>query len=447
MNVPAGVYCIEILQDCCTFSDCIEIKNCTLDATATVTQPATGASNGSVLLTMTNGTEPYQIQWSTGATSNPLTGLAPGTYSVTVQDAYHCSVVKSATLLACPAIQVSVNAIPHKPTSCDQLDGYIQVLSAPGATGGLTPYSFQWEDAEGNWLTNGPVNLGPGNYCIIATDARGCTGSLCFDLRPDHYPDITPFIYPACEAGNGLLGIFAYDPELGSYDFSWEDGTGDYDTEYSERSGLAAGTYCLTITSTVTSCISEHCFEVPLVEVTSPLHVASSYATPCPAQKNGGINLTTTGGVPPYSFSWSGILSTQEDLNNIGAGTYSVTVTDYCGSSIENTFSLQPIEFTVLQALPGCKGQGQVQAAVTGGTPPYIYKWNNGTESALINNLGSGTYCVTVTDARGCMINSCIQLQNKEAFFEALVKPCAGINGSGSVTYKISNPLKEDVTV
>ena len=151
-HVSAGVYCVEIKLDCCSFYDCVEVKDCSLSLTPAISQPASGTSNGSIALSMNNGTEPYQILWSNGATTNSIHGLAPGVYSVTVQDANHCMAIQSFTMLACPVIQVSAYPILGTPTSCQAEDGYIKMLSAPSASGGLSPYIFHWEDLSGNLL-------------------------------------------------------------------------------------------------------------------------------------------------------------------------------------------------------------------------------------------------------------------------------------------------------
>lgn len=446
VNVPAGVYCIEIKIDCCTFSDCIEVKNCTLSLAPTIKQPTPGATDGSILLTINNGIEPYQIKWNTGASTSTISGLAPGNYSVTVEDAFHCTTIRTLTLVSCPVIQVSVTPILIPPLTCDGTDGQIKVQSNPSASGGLAPYTYHWEDSKGNSLV-ALTNLSQGNYCLIATDANGCTGSKCFDLRPIHFPQLDLYILPSCtNTEHGSLGVFANDPEGGSYDFIWENGSEDYDTYYSELTNLSSGSYCVTIISTVASCITEQCLEVPTIEPDSPLQVTSSFTVPCPGANNGNINLTTTGGIPPYFYSWSGISNLNEDQSAIGAGTYAVTVTDYCGSSVVKNFVLDPLGINVIQALPGCQGYGQIQASVTGGTLPYSYVWSNGVTNSTITTLNSGNYCITVSDANSCTISSCIQLQNKDVTPGLLVKPCEGYD-DGSVTYNIFNPLNDVVTV
>ncbi len=448
LNVPAGLYCVEIKQECCSYFDCIEVKDCNLTVTATITQPAPASANGSVSLRMNNGTAPYQIQWNTGATSNPLSGLAPGNYQVIVEDAYRCLASKGVTLLSCPVIQVSANVILKTPSACDTTDGQIKVLSN-GATGGVVPYAYYWEDEQGNILPAAPANVGPGRYCLIAMDANGCTGSKCYDLHPDHFPEISTTIKPACANANGLINVAAADPNIGNYDFIWEDGSGDYNTITSERTNLAAGTYCISITSTVTGCEIVRCYDVPLQAPDLPLELATTSVNPCPDTKNGSIDLNITGGISPFFIYWNGstLAPYNEDQSGIGAGDYTVVVTDYCGTSVVKNVVLKALEIKFLKAVPGCLNNGEMQVSAAYGTLPYAYKWSTGSENPIVSNLPTNNYCVTVTDARNCKVTDCMYLQNAEVVELSSVRPCTGVSESGSVTYKIFNPLNEMVTI
>ncbi len=128
----------------------------------------------------------------------------------------------------------------------------------------------------------------------------------------------------------------------------------------------------------------------------------------CFGEATGSIDITVTGGVPPYTFLWSNGATTQ-DLNNIPAGTYSVTVSDSIGNlaTLLDTIIEQPDELIInTQNIDNvlCYGEstGAIDIAVTGGTPPYTYSWNNGATTEDLNNIPAGTYTVMVTDANGC---------------------------------------------
>ena len=127
----------------------------------------------------------------------------------------------------------------------------------------------------------------------------------------------------------------------------------------------------------------------------------------CNGLSDGSISLTPTGGVSPYTYLWSNGTTTAS-VNNLLSGNYNVTVTDAVGcSEILNNITI--IEPSILQSSYlftdiTCNGfsDGSISITPTGGVSPYTYLWSNGATTGLINNLLSGSYNVTVTDAVGC---------------------------------------------
>jgi hypothetical protein len=124
----------------------------------------------------------------------------------------------------------------------------------------------------------------------------------------------------------------------------------------------------------------------------------------CQGDSDGAIDLSTGSVIFPISVLWS-TGDTTEDISGLGAGSYSVTVSD--GSVWTSTFYLpEPdsitvnIEFTDI-SLPGLN-DGVMEAVVSGGTPPYSYLWNNGETVSSIDNLGAGYYFLSITDSAGC---------------------------------------------
>ena len=178
-EVRAGLYCVEIKYECCAFYDCIEVPECALNVVASATYSSSFAPTGSATLTIGNGMEPYQVHWDNGATTAEVTGLAAGNYAFTVTDAYHCGVATgSATVPACTGVQLDVDAVVL--SACHGENGNIQ-LNRLNATGGVAPYTYYWTDDTGEPLDE-PTDIAPGIYCLIATDANGCTGIKCFNV-------------------------------------------------------------------------------------------------------------------------------------------------------------------------------------------------------------------------------------------------------------------------
>jgi len=133
----------------------------------------------------------------------------------------------------------------------------------------------------------------------------------------------------------------------------------------------------------------------------------------CHGELKGAIDITVTQGNCPLIFQWQGPLSYQkyytEDLNNVYAGTYSVTITDAKGSTKAMTFTITEPEFllfgNVSSVPPDCHGNlGELTIEGTGGVPPYNFIWSNGVQGPTQSDIPfpGTTYTVTVTDANSC---------------------------------------------
>jgi hypothetical protein len=128
----------------------------------------------------------------------------------------------------------------------------------------------------------------------------------------------------------------------------------------------------------------------------------------CFGAKTGSIDLTVVNGTAPLTFAWSNGAAT-EDISELVAGTYSVTVTDahQCVASVKDIIVMQPsaaitatslvTDITIFGA-----NDGAIDVTVNGGTPAYSYLWNNGAITQDLSNLGPGPYWVSITDANGC---------------------------------------------
>lgn len=453
-NLLPGWYCYEakLEQECCYISNCVEVGACGMVVSAIPHHPTyIGATDGSISLEVSEGGEPLAYIWNNGSTNLDLQNLGIGTYTVTVSDIYHCSAVSSISLIDCPAITVDANAIALMPSACDATDGNIN-LNTNSANGGVTPYSFHWEDDNGVVVNSGAndlTNLGPGIYCLVVVDAAGCTGSKCFNLIPDHYPILEETILPSCENQfNGSINVVAHSQQPGFYTFSWEDGSEDSGDIYSWREGLSSGTYCVTITSEENLCSLTRCYDVPTVLPDEPLMEAHNITNPCPETDNGTINLVISGGVEPYSFDWSDLPGSLDPKNRTGltAGVYQISITDYCGASILQEFYLSPVSITQVSSTPGCANQGQAEISLgAAGNPPFTIAWSNGSLGNIANNLPTGRHFVSVTDAAGCIISNMISVVNKD-YTVVVTEPCIGMS-DGIITVNINNPNGAEVTI
>ncbi len=188
------------------------------------------------------------------------------------------------------------------------------------------------------------------------------------------------------------------------YTYLWSNGSTSEDL-----SGIPAGTYSVTIRDhNGQNKLASYTIGQPLTAVTSS--VSNSGMLACNGNTNGSIDLTVSGGTAPYSYSWSNGASTQ-DLSGLGAGTYSVLITDSKGCSTTNSSTIsQPAalsaQATSTAVLCNAGSTGSINLTVIGGTSPYTFGWSNSATSEDLTGLSTGNYSVLVTDSKGCSTNA-----------------------------------------
>lgn len=192
-----------------------------------------------------------------------------------------------------------------------------------------------------------------------------------------------------------IEGIVTHDTVYACSEYTWTEGTG--------LSYTASGVYTYPITpgAACSDSVKLHLFlgQPPVLQL-------DAIPVLCYNGKEGAIDLTVTGGTPPYSYEWSNGQRT-EDILNLVAGTYSVTVSDSMGCAVSDSIEItQPplLEITDvrIQTVPGNSGHANFYVEVQGGTEPYSFLWSTGEKTQQLNNMGPGSYSVEVTDANGC---------------------------------------------
>ena len=143
----------------------------------------------------------------------------------------------------------------------------------------------------------------------------------------------------------------------------------------------------------------------------------------CFGDETGAINLAVSGGNPPLTYLWS-TGNTSQNLLNIGAGSYTISITDADNCVTQETFVVtQPTQITATIAKtddPGNAGDGSATVTASGGTPAYTYEWRKTPSPTVIgtgvtlSNIGYGEYSVKVTDANGCFVNATVFIYEKE---------------------------------
>lgn len=148
-----------------------------------------------------------------------------------------------------------------------------------------------------------------------------------------------------------------------------------------------------------TAC-EEELTEIEPVEISYQVQDVSNFGG-----EDGAIDVTITGGQPPYRYFWSnGEVS--EDVQNLQAGTYTLRLV-YAGAGVAETQITvdEPapdpllLDFQVQDVSTYASADGTIQLNVSGGVPPYTYEWNNGATGPVLKELLPGEYTVTVTDS------------------------------------------------
>lgn len=290
-------------------------------------------------------------------------------------------------------------------------------------TSGTGPFTYSWTGPNGFTATTEDINgLEAGTYTVIITDLAGCSITENLTLV-EPVLTLSLAVDPiSCYAASDGAITSTTSGWSGAVNFSWT-GPNGYTATSPVITGLAPGTYVLIASD------ANGCSLTDSATITEPGELTLSLSSPtlpcghhvtCFQSTDGSIDLAVTGGTPPYFYAWSGpgaFSSSAEDPSGLGAGTYTVQVTDAngCVGSSAITLSEPPPLGAQVEASSyacgfgvSCFGASDGEAYVvgeSGGCPPYTYLWSNGATSDTANGLAAGvTYDVTITDANGCSI-------------------------------------------
>lgn len=392
-DIPAGQYLVLVVDD----NGCYKLKRIDVPAANPLVISGVvsdvschGGSDGSVDITVGGGTPPYSYVWSDGSTGEDLLNVSAGTYSVVVYDQNQCSITATFTVAQPPAL--TITTILSYPICGGQPSGCAYI------SGGTGPYQI--------WVFYGPPISNP------QVDLSGTHPQI-----PGTQVSNTAFTHPMPVYDTLICG-----------------------------QNIPNGTYYILVID------ANGCYELEIVHIQGvPFMTLSADITDvsCHGGHDGGIDLTVHHGTPPYTFVWSNG-DTTEDIDQLSAGIYAITVTDANGCTVSSSFRVKqprPLHVSFLFSYPICGGQPSGCAYISGGTPPYhiwvfqgvlsqtnpnvhvntlppsipgltlvpsihfVSTSPNADSILCANNIPNGVYYVLIVDDNGCWILETVTIQ------------------------------------
>ena len=315
-NLTPGTYTVTVTDN----------NGCTATAAASITQPnplsihidsttnlpCTGGNTGAVRISVSGGTGAYSFHWSNNATTQNITGLNAGTYRVSVTDSAGCISIDSATVSRSGSLNVSDSV---RTVSCFGKSNGAIILTV---SGGTPAYTYHWNN---NATTSAINSLAAGTYTVTIADQAGCV--ITHPVQVTQPAQLSVVITPVnvtCFGQSNGSATAVVSGGTSAYTYQWL-GAG---SSSSAVSNLAPAAYTLIVTD------HNSCVDTAHFTITQPdsltLTLISTHVT-THGGNDGSINLSVTGGSGTYTYLWSNN-STTQDLTNIPAGTYCVTVTD-----------------------------------------------------------------------------------------------------------------------
>ena len=332
--INAGIYSCNITDD----------NNCLTNVGVEINEPAEGLmltvlkqdllcngdSSGAISSLVQGGTPPYTYAWSSGQTSASIDELSPGNYTLTVTDHLNCNAYSGALIAEPEELEVITNS---SDVLCHgESTGSISI----NVTGGIQPYEYNWGD-QNNTLLNNPSEIlygySSGDYLIRVTDKNGCIDEqIAIIAEPELFVSEIDVLDVLCFGeSNGSISV-SFEGGVPPYAIQWNTGQTNVNVD-----NLIAGNYQYVALD------SNNCRIQNTVSLNEPDPLslnAETIPVSCVDHSDGEISVVIDGGIHPYSILW-GIGLTDESINQLSGGEYTLNVTDYNNCSIDTIVILE----------------------------------------------------------------------------------------------------------
>ncbi|MFO7789855.1 MAG: gliding motility-associated C-terminal domain-containing protein [Bacteroidales bacterium] len=388
--------------------------------------------------TASNGNPPYIYDWSPAAmvdnpaSSNPTTSpTGDQMFVVIVEDIDGCLGADSVFIEIAPPMDINfdvTDALCHGDANGD---------ATAVVTGGVAPFSYDWSHSLGSSETATGLQAGT-TYTVTVVDSVGCVETADVEIgQPDEIQLNANVTDCDCGFSNGEIEV---SPSGGTspYAIAWE--TGD---NTNVITGLTPGYYEVTVTDDHGCILSDSVLVAGIG--TNDVVIEQTDDILCYGESTATLQADMPDGYLPLTFNWSGSVSTGPVASGLGAGVYSVTITDAYGCEGEESYEIeQPpvLGVNIIVSDVSCadaNDDGEAEAIVNGGTPPYSYQWSSGDTASTATGLAQGSYSVTITDDNGCQVEDYFTVQMPDepvrVYVDTRNVSCpGGSDGSASAT-------------
>ena len=399
----------------------------------------------------TGGTGIFSYYWSTfpGTTTATLNNVFGNvTRNILVTDAKGCKRDKNVTM---PLISGLLASPKIDSIKCYGANSAKITLNIGAAT---VPVVYKWKKNNVNFggNTGSIASLSPAVYTVTVTDASACTYTNSFTITEPLPLKIDAIVKKAsCTAPDGEITVTAKGGTP-NYTYLW-----NYQNAKTQTiSGLGAGNFTVKVTDK-NNCTLDSTYIIPVTNNLNATIQANN--TKCNTSNDGEISITIVGG-GTATYAWSDPnKQTTATAKNLAAGTYTVTITDPSGCTLEKTADVQKAVSITFQLTPTAakcfnSTTEKITANANGGNGGFTYTWNTSATGASIDKLSPGVYSATVTDAKGCTAEEKTTITSPSAIKFSNLKTvdvkCFGDNngeasinatgGTGVFTYKWSDP-------
>jgi gliding motility-associated-like protein len=404
-----------------------------------------GYNDGRARIIVSGSNTPFSFLWSNGMTTDSISGIGAGKYSVMISDKDNCKQTDSVLIMNPPGVRSSFQV--DKPISCfDSANGrgHIAIIGAP------RPYEYGWTHnlSTDSFLDSLRAGIYSGVFSYLNGAGTNCSQNFSYNIaQPDSIRVSAVVNDNPCFGGSrGKLALIA---SGGNGFFTYN--LGSFSSTNNLFTGLASSSYPI-IVSDIKGCRSK----MTLVTIGSPPKIDYKLGTSLTICQNvnvGSIQITDLiGGVPPYRLKMLGNeYSGPFVSNDLPQGRYNIEISDanFCKADTYTTINMQYIFKAQIDSLVNSKcfgsNDGHIRVKVKEGTAPYIYTFNNHLLSSFHDTtsyamLNPKSYAIRVEDKNNCFWDTTVLLTepSKLAISDTLYSPTCNVSKDGRISLGIN---------